>query len=92
MLGNSGYPYDAVERKWIAQYASLHDLILMFGHSNQCRQAGGGWGDFVCWRVSARFLHGFCTVSKRAKGANRCKIGQRVQKLETKNLRCIAEK
>ena len=31
MLGNSGYPYDAVERKWIAQYASLHDLILMFG-------------------------------------------------------------
>ena len=34
--------YDAVERKWIAQYASLHDLILMFGHSNQCRQAGGG--------------------------------------------------
>ena len=43
MLGNSGYPYDAVERKWIAQYASLHDLILMFGHSNQCRQAGGGY-------------------------------------------------
>ena len=43
MLGNSGYPYDAVERKWIAQYASLHDLILMFGHSSQCRQAGGGY-------------------------------------------------
>lgn len=43
MLGNSGYPYDAVERKWIAQYASLHDLILMFGHSNQCRQTGGGF-------------------------------------------------
>ena len=20
----------------------LHDLILMFGHSNQCRQVGGG--------------------------------------------------
>ena len=47
---------------------------------------------FICLRVSARFLHGFCTVSKRAKGANRCKIGQRVQKLETQNLRCIAEK
>ena len=45
---------------------------------------------FICLRVSARFLHGFCTVSKRAKGANRCKIGQRVQKLEAKNLRCIA--
>ena len=27
MLGNSGYPYDTVERKWIAQYASLHDLM-----------------------------------------------------------------
>lgn len=26
MLGNPGYPYDAVERKWIAQYASLHTL------------------------------------------------------------------
>ena len=44
---------------------------------------------FIYLRVSARFLHGFCTVSKRAKGANRCKIGQRVQKLEAKNLRCI---
>ena len=42
MLGNPGYPYDAVERKWIAQYASLHDLILMFGYSNQCRQVGRG--------------------------------------------------
>ena len=41
--------------------------------------------------VSARFLHGFCTVSKRAKGANRCKIGQRVQKLEAQNLRCFAK-
>ena len=47
---------------------------------------------FICLRVSARFLHGFCTVSKRAKGANRCKIGQRVQKLEAKNLRCFVEK
>ena len=47
---------------------------------------------FICLGVSARFLHGFCTVSKRAKGANRCKIGQRVQKLEVQNLRCIAKK
>ena len=47
---------------------------------------------FICLGVSARFLHGFCTVSKRAKGANRCKIGQRVQKLEAQNLRCIARK
>ena len=47
---------------------------------------------FICLRVSARFLHGFCTVSKRAKDANRCKIRQRVQKFETQNLRCIAKK
>ena len=46
---------------------------------------------FICLGVSARFLHGFCTVSKRAKGANRCKIGQRVQKLEAQNLRCFAK-
>ena len=45
----------------------------------------------VCLGVSARFLHGFCTVSKRAKGANRCKIGQRVQKFEAQNLRCFAK-
>ena len=56
--------------------------------SSRCRMK---WF-LVCPGVSARFLHGFCTVSKRAKGANRCKIGQRVQKLEAKNLRCIAEK
>ena len=47
---------------------------------------------FICLRVSARFLHGLCTVSKRAKGANCCKIRQRVQKLEAQNLRCIANK
>ena len=56
--------------------------------SSRCRMK---W-ILVCLGVSARFLHGFCTVSKRAEGANRCKIGQRVQKLEVKNLRCIAKK
>ena len=56
--------------------------------SSRCRMK---W-ILVCLGVSARFLHGFCTVSKRAKGANRCKIGQRVQKLEVQNLRCFARK
>ena len=56
--------------------------------SSRCRMK---WF-LVCPGVSARSLHGFCTVSKRAKGANRCKIGQRVQKLEAQNLRCIAKK
>ena len=56
--------------------------------SSRCRMK---W-ILVCLGVSARFLHGFCTVSKRAKGANRCKIGQRVQKFKVRNLRCIAKK
>ena len=56
--------------------------------SSRCRMK---W-ILVCPGVSARFLHGFCTVSKRAEGANRCKIGQRVQKLEVQNLRCFAIK
>ena len=56
--------------------------------SSRCRMK---W-ILVCLGVSARFLHGFCTVSKRAEGANRCKIGQRVQKLQAQNLRYIAKK
>ena len=56
--------------------------------SSRCRMK---WF-LVCPGVSARFLRGFCTVSKRAEGANRCKIGQRVQKLQAQNLRCIVEK
>ena len=56
--------------------------------SSRCRMK---WF-LVCPGVSARFLHGFCTVSKRAKGANRCKIGQRVQKFEVQNMRYIAKK
>ena len=31
-----------VARKQFVHSRVLHDLILMFGHSNQCRQAGGG--------------------------------------------------
>ncbi|MBD9257048.1 MAG: hypothetical protein EGR99_00520, partial [Faecalibacterium sp.] len=41
----------------------LLDLILMCGHSNQCRQAGGGIERFCLSEsrctVSARILHGF---------------------------------
>jgi hypothetical protein len=47
---------------------------------------------FICREVSARFLHGFCTVSKRAEGAFCCKIRQRVQKLPGEKLRCFAQK
>ena len=44
---------------------------------------------FICLGVGARFLHGFCTVSKRAEGAFRCKIRQRVQKLLGEKSRCF---
>ena len=52
----------------------------------------GDRSKFVCFGVSARFLHGFCTVSKRAEGAFRCKIRQRVQKLLGKKSRCLVQK
>ena len=42
--------------------------------------------------VSARFLHGFCTVSRDAMGTLTCKIRQRVQKLPGGKLRCFAQK
>ena len=68
-----------VARKQFRHSRILQDLI--FGvrslepmPSSRCRISRF----FICLRVSARFLHGFCTVSKRAKGANHCKIGQRV--------------
>ena len=47
---------------------------------------------FICPRVSARFLHGFCTVSRDAMGTLTCKIRQRVQKLPGEKSRCFAQK
>ena len=47
---------------------------------------------FVCPRVSARFLHCFCTVSRDAMGTLTCKIRQRVQKLPGRKSRCFAQK
>ena len=47
---------------------------------------------FICPRVSARFLHCFCTVSRDAMGTLTCKIRQRVQKLPGRKLRCFAQK
>ena len=47
---------------------------------------------FICPRVSARFLHCFCTVSRDAMGTLTCKIRQRVQKLPGENSRCFAQK
>ena len=47
---------------------------------------------FICPRVSARFLHCFCTVSRDAMGTLTCKIRQRVQKLPGRKSRCSAQK
>ena len=47
---------------------------------------------FICPRVSARFLHCFCTVSRDAMGTLTCKIRQRVQKLHSEKSRCSAQK
>ena len=47
---------------------------------------------FICPRVSARFLHCFCTVSRDAMGTLTCKIRQRVQKLPGGKSRCFAQK
>ena len=47
---------------------------------------------FICPRVSARFLHCFCTVSRNAMGTLTCKIRQRVQKLPGRKPRCFAQK
>ena len=47
---------------------------------------------FICPRVSARFLHCFCTVSRDAMGTLICKIRQRVQKLHSEKARCSAQK
>ena len=47
---------------------------------------------FICPRVSARFLHCFCTVSRDTMGTLTCKIRQRMQKLPGRKLRCFAQK
>ena len=47
---------------------------------------------FICPRVSARFLHCFCTVSRDAMGTLTCKIRQRMQKLHSEKSRCFAQK
>ena len=47
---------------------------------------------FICPRVSARFLHCFCTVSRDAMGTLTCRIRQRMQKLPGGKSRCFAQK
>ena len=65
----------------------LLDLILVLATQTNAVKSVVDRMFFICRRVSARFLHGFCTVSKRAEGAFRCKIRQRVQKFQSEKLR-----
>lgn len=66
--------------------------IYLCGHSNRHQVMDQKSSFFICPRVSARFLHCFCTVSRDAMGTLTCKIRQRVQKLPGRKSRCFAQK
>ena len=66
--------------------------IWLCGHSNRHQVMDQKSLFFICPRVSARFLHCFCTVSRDAMGTLTCKIRQRVQKLPGGKSRCFAQK
>ena len=66
--------------------------IHLCGHSNRHQVIDQKSSFFICPRVSARFLHCFCTVSRDAMGTLTCKIRQRVQKLHSEKSRCFAQK
>ena len=67
-------------------------LTYPCGHSNRHQVMDQKSSFFICPRVSARFLHCFCTVSRDARGTLTCKIRQRVQKLPGRKSRCFAQK
>ena len=67
-------------------------LTYPCGHSNRHQVMDQKSSFFICPRVSARFLHCFCTVSRDAMGTLICKIRQRVQKLPGRKSRCFAKK
>ena len=67
----------------------LLDLILVLATQTNAVKSVVDRMFFICRRVSARFLHGFCTVSKRAEDTFCCKIRQRVQKLLGEKSRCL---
>ena len=64
--------------------------IYLCGHSNRHQVMDQKSSFFICPRVSARFLHCFCTVSRDAMGTLTCKIRQRAQKLHSEKSRCFA--
>ena len=66
--------------------------IYLCGHSNRHQVMDQKSSFFICPRVSARFPHCFCTVSRNAMGTLTCKIRQRVQKLPGGKSRCFAQK
>ena len=88
-MQNCPLPWELLRRVGIL--LSVYQIYLC-GHSNRHQVMDQKSSFFICPRVSARFLHCFCTVSRDAMGTLTCKIRQRVQKLSGRKSRCFAQK
>ena len=82
-------PWELLGR--VGSLLSVYQIHLC-GHSNRHQVMDQKLSFFICPRVSARFLHCFCTVSRDAMGTLTCKIRQRAQKLPGRKSRCFAQK
>ena len=89
IIQNCPLPWELLRRVGIL--LSVYQIYLC-GHSNRHQVMDQKSSFFICPRVSARFLHCFCTVSRDAMGTLTCKIRQRAQKLPGRKSRCFAQK
>ena len=89
IIQNCPLPWELLRRVGIL--LSLYQIYLC-GHSNRHQVMDQKSSFVICPRVSARFLHCFCTVSRDARGTLTCKIRQRMQKLPGRKSRCFAQK
>ena len=80
-------PWELLGR--VGSLLSVYQIHLC-GHSNRHQVMDQKLSFFICPRVSARFLHCFCTVLRDAMGTLTCKIRQRAQKLHSEKSRCSA--
>ena len=89
IIQNCPLPWELLRRVGIL--LSVYQIYLC-GHSDRHQVMDQKSLFFICPRVSARFLHCFCTVSRDAMGTLTCKIRQRAQKLQREKSRCFAQK
>ena len=89
IIQNCPLPWELLRRVGI--HLPIYQIYLC-GHSNRHQVMDQKSSFFICPRVSARFLHCFCTVSRDAMGTLTCRIRQRVQKLPGGKSRCFAQK